>query len=116
MTQRDPTSTSSAQLAGSGQASGPGNSGEGERLAQALDVRFAPHQQAASAAVREAEHRLADARAELVRAREAEASQHYRSDPLVFMRASLADEVESLTRKTTPKKVRVAYLSWPRVR
>jgi hypothetical protein len=82
---------------------------EKERLAYALGVRFAPHIQAAEAAVREAEHHLAEAREALSRARQEAASQQYQSDRLVFMRASVRDEVEGLTRKTTPKKVRIAY-------
>jgi hypothetical protein len=82
---------------------------ERERLAYALGLRFAPHLQAAAAAVRDAEDDLSEARQELARAREAAASQVYQSDRLVFMRASVKDEVEALARKTTPKKVRVAY-------
>ncbi len=80
-----------------------------ERLTQALSARFAPHVDAAAAAVREAENDLADSREALARARRAADSQQYQSDRLVFMRASVRDEVEALTRKTTPKKVRVAY-------
>jgi hypothetical protein len=82
---------------------------ERERLGYALSQRFAPHLQAAAAAVREAEQGLADAREELSRARASAANERYHSDALVFMRASVKDEVEALARKTTPKKVRVAY-------
>jgi hypothetical protein len=83
--------------------------GEWERLAHALTARFAPHAQAAAAAVREAEHDLATAREELSRARRAAEGRHYQSDRLVFMRASVKEEVEALGRKTTEKKVRVAF-------
>ena len=82
---------------------------ERERFAFALSQRFAQHVEAAATAVREAEQSLAQAREHLSRAREAEAGQGYRSDRLVFMRAAVNDEVEGLARKTTPKKVRVAY-------
>jgi len=82
---------------------------ERERLAFALSQRFAPHLEAAATAVREAEQSLGLAREQLARAREAEAGQEYRSDRLVFMRASVNEEVESLARRTTEKKVRVAY-------
>lgn len=83
--------------------------GEWERLAHAVTARFASHVQAAAAAVREAEHDLATAREELSRARKAAVGQHYQSDRLVFMRASVREEVEALGRKTTEKKVRVAF-------
>lgn len=109
MTHRDPQATAAPGHSGHAQYSGHVDPGEREQLAYALSVRFAPHLQAAAAAVREAEQDLADAREELSRARLAAASQHYQSDRLVFMRASVKDEVEALTRKTTPKKVRVAY-------
>lgn len=109
MTYRDPSATPTPESTPADPFPGQDGSAEQERLAQALATRFSPHVQAAAAAAREAEHDLADARAQLVHAREAAASQHYRSDPLVFMRASLDEEVEALTRKTTPKKVRVAY-------
>ena len=82
---------------------------ERERLAFVLSQRFAPHLEAAATAVREAEQSRARALEELARAREAEAQQEYRSDRLVFMRASVSDEVDGLARKTTVKKVRVAY-------
>jgi hypothetical protein len=83
--------------------------GELDRLAATLAERFAPHVQAASAAVREAETELAEARAALARAEQAAAGRRYASDRLVFMRAGVRDEVEGLSRKTTPKKVRVAF-------
>ena len=91
------------------QSSAPLDLSERERLAFALSQRFAPHVEAAATAVRDAEQSLAQAREHLSRAREAEAGQGYRSDRLVFMRAAVNDEVEALARKTTPKKVRVAY-------
>src|SRR5690349_2639506 len=93
----------------SAQSSTPFDLPERERLAFALSQRFAPHLEAAATAVREAEQTLSRARDQLSRAREAEAGQEYRSDRLVFMRASVNDEVDGLARKTTPKKVRVAY-------
>ncbi len=82
---------------------------ERERLAFALSQRFAPHMEAAAAAIRDAEQGLAQARENLSRAREAESGQGYRSDRLVFMRAAVNDEVDALARKTTAKKVRVGY-------
>lgn len=109
MTHRDPTPVPARDHSGADRVPLPDDPAERERLVQALTLRFSPHIQAAAAAVREAEQDLIDARAELVRAQEAADSQHYRSDPLVFMRASLEDEVEALARKTTAKKVRVAY-------
>ncbi len=83
--------------------------GELDRLAATLAERFAPHVQAAAAAVREAEAELVEARAALARAEQAAAGRRYASDRLVFMRAGVRDEVEGLTRKTTPKKVRAAF-------
>jgi hypothetical protein len=65
--------------------------------------------QAAAAAVREAEQDSVIAPEGLTRARQAVASRHYRFHRLVFMRASVKDEVEALSRKTTEKKVKVAY-------
>lgn len=75
----------------------------------ALDARFARHLEAAAEAVREAEQNLTSVREALERARQAAANRQYQSDRLVFMRASVRDELEGLDRKTTPKKVRVAY-------
>lgn len=92
-----------------GRYPGHGDPLEWERLVHALGVRFAPHLEAAAGAVREAEDELSAARDNLARARKAEEDQRYQSDRLVFMRASLADEVEALGRKSTPKKLRVAY-------
>lgn len=83
--------------------------GERERLVAALEARFAPHLEAAAAAVREAERRLAEAREGLAHAEHAAASQPYRSDPRVFMRETVTEDVEALERKTTGKKVRAAY-------
>lgn len=98
----------------SGRASESGYPGHGdpvewERLVHALSLRFAPHVDAAAEAVRQAENDLADAREALERARREAENSSYQSDRLVFMRASLADEVEALARKSTPKKLRVAY-------
>ena len=83
--------------------------GEKEQLAYALETRFAPHLEAAAAAVRDAERALADAEEQLAQAESAAAQERYASDPLVFMRASVAEEVEGLERKTTPKKLRTSY-------
>lgn len=77
--------------------------------AAALSARFSRHVEAATDAVRSAEQDLARVRAELERAKQAAASRRYTSDRLVFMRASVRDELEALDRKTTPKKVRIAY-------
>lgn len=108
MTTPDPPATEPA-ASRSAPTSTPVDLSERERLVFALSQRFAPHQEVARAAVREAEQNLSRAREELARARESEASLVYRSDRLVFMRASVNDEVDGLARKTTPKKVRVAY-------
>ena len=108
MTNGDPRPHSSA--AGPGPASSPDpGPGESDRMAHALSLRFEPHLQAAAAAVRAAEAELADASEQLERARQEAADARYRSDPLVFMRASVEDEVEALGRKTTEKKARAAY-------
>lgn len=80
-----------------------------DELVYALEGRFAPHVEAAASAVREAERELAEARERLARAEETVAEERYRSDPLVFMRETLREEVDGLDRKTTPKKVRAAY-------
>jgi len=82
---------------------------EWDRLALAVTDRFAPHLQAAAAAVREAEHDLAEAREALHRAEQAAANTRYVSDPLVFMRVTVREELEGLSRKTTPKKVRATF-------
>lgn len=80
-----------------------------DRLALAVTDRFAPHLQAAAAAVREAERDLAEAREHLARAEQAAADRHYVSDPLVFMRVTVSEELDGLSRKTTPKKVRASF-------
>ncbi len=85
------------------------DAGERERLAAALEARFAAHLEAAAAAVRDAERRLTEARDRLARAEEAAAVQPYRSSRLVFMRETVTEDVEALERKTTGKKVRAAY-------
>jgi hypothetical protein len=82
---------------------------EWDRLAQAVSDRFAPHLQAAAAAVREAERHLAEAREALARAEQAAANTPYVSDPLVFMRVTVREELDGLSRKTTPKKVRASF-------
>lgn len=83
--------------------------GEQEQLVYALDSRFGPHLEAATAAVREAERGLAEARERLERAEHAATSAAYTSDPLTFMRQGVEEEVEGLGRKTTEKKVRASY-------
>ncbi|WP_413450905.1 hypothetical protein AA0Y32_01610 [Georgenia phoenicis] len=91
------------------QAEGDGlAAGERERLVAALESRFAPHLEAAAAAVREAERRLTEAQERLAHAAAA-AAQPYRSDPRVFMRETVSEDVEAIERKTTGKKVRAAY-------
>ena len=93
-----------------GRAPGEGlAAGEKEQLAYALETRFAPHLEAAAAAVREAERDLAEAQERLEQAEQAVGEARYTSDPLVFMRASVAEEVDGLERKTTPKKLRTSY-------
>ena len=82
---------------------------EWDRLALAVTDRFAAHLQAAAAAVREAEHDLAQAREALARAEQAAANKRYVSDPLVFMRVTVREELDGLSRKTTPKKVRTGF-------
>jgi hypothetical protein len=86
-----------------------GQSAERDRLAHILSVRFAAHVDAAAAAVQAAERELAEASEMLERALREAADARYRSDPLVFMRASVSEEVEALGRKTTAKKARAAY-------
>ena len=109
MISQDPQAPAAASHTGAAHAGGQLEHGEQGQLTYALNIRFAPHLQAAAAAVREAERELADAAEALARARQAAEDEHYQSNRLVFMRASLADELEALTRKTTPKKVRVGY-------
>lgn len=83
--------------------------GEQEQLVYALDTRFAPHLEAAAATVREAERLLTEATDRLAHAEREAAAARYTSDPLVFMRQSVEEEVEALARKTTAKKVRTSY-------
>ncbi|MCA1783370.1 MAG: hypothetical protein LC679_14710 [Intrasporangiaceae bacterium] len=83
--------------------------GEKEQLVYALEARFTTHREAAAAVVREAERDLAEAQEQLEQAERAAADTRYVSDPLVFMRASVNEEVEGLERKTTPKKLRASY-------
>jgi hypothetical protein len=82
---------------------------EWDRLALAVTDRFAAHLLAAASAVREAEQALADARESLDRAEQAAANRRYVSDPLVFMRVAVQEELDGLSRKTTPKKVRASF-------
>ena len=67
MTQPDSHGTA-ASAAQPGHEPGQVDRDERERLAYALGLRFAPHLQAAAAAVRDAEDDLSDARNELSRA------------------------------------------------
>lgn len=108
MTNVDPSSAA-PRAASDPQHAGPGDSAEYDRLAHTLSLRFAPHLEAADALVRAAEQEVAVAREHLRRAGEEAARERYRSDPRVFMRESVKDEVEAVGRKTTPKKVRAAY-------
>jgi hypothetical protein len=85
------------------------DAGEAERLTYGLETRFADHLEAAAVVVRQAERELADAQARLARAQEQEAHTPYQSDPLVFMRESVSEEVEALARKSTEKKIRASY-------
>lgn len=82
---------------------------ERDRLAYAIETRFAEPREGAASAVREAEQALEDAKQHLEEAIEAKERQQYRSDPLVFMRDGLDEEVDGLERKSNPKKVRAAY-------
>lgn len=82
---------------------------ERAQLVYALEGRFAAHSDAAASAVREAERELSEVREQLAQAIEDEEQARYRSDPLVFMRDGVDEEVEGLSRKTTPKKVRTSY-------
>lgn len=83
--------------------------GEKEQLAYALETRYAPHLEAAVAAVRQAEQDVDEAQTALVAAQAAEQDQTYRSDPLVFMRDSVAEELDGLDRRSNAKKVRASY-------
>lgn len=94
----------------SGGAGGDGlAAGEAEQLVYGLETRFAAPLEAAAAAVREAERELVEAQEQLAQAQEAATDERYTSDPLVFMRASVTEEVEALERKTNPKKLRTSY-------
>lgn len=83
--------------------------GEQEQLVYALESRFASHLEDAASALREAERDLAEAQEQLQRAEQEVADQRYRSDPLVFMRDGLSEELDGLERKGNPKKVRTSY-------
>jgi hypothetical protein len=109
MTNHDPRPSSAPFPSGPGTQAVPGSAGEYERLSHTVSLRFAPHVHAAAAAVRTAEQELADAREQLERAQAVAAARPYKSDPLVFMRASAQDEVEALGRKTTPRKAKAAF-------
>ena len=109
MSDRDPAHNQSPAPSEPGQRRNSVDPGERERLTFALGERFAPHLQAAAAAVRHAEQDLEAARADLARAREEAANRPYQSNRLVFVRQAAEDEAEALTRKTTPKAVRTAY-------
>jgi len=102
--QNQASGDSAVRQAGEGLAAG-----EKEQLVYALEARFAAHLEVAAAVVREAERGLAEAQEQLEQAERAVADTRYTSDPLVFMRASVNEEVEGLERKTTPKKLRTSY-------
>ncbi len=82
---------------------------EVDHLAHMVTERFAPYLQSAESAVREAEHELNEARDALARAEQAAVTTRYVSDPLVFMRVTVREELDALSRKTTPKKLRASY-------
>lgn len=83
--------------------------GEPEQLVYALESRFAPHVEAAAAAVREAERELTEAQERLATAEHAASTERYTSDPRPFMRDAIGEEVDGLERKTTGKKIRTSY-------
>lgn len=83
--------------------------GEREQLVYQLETRMAAHRDAATAAVREAESSLSEARERLAQAEEAALREKYVSDPLPFMRQSVAEEVETLERVSNEKRVRASY-------
>ena len=109
----DDTSVPGAD-SGSGRATSPASSPDVLRLVQTFDERFAPHLERASLAVRDAELALEKAHEALVQAEQAAANKPYVSDPLVFMRASLDDEVDGLRRFYESRDVKIgkdsAYL------
>lgn len=109
MSHEEPATTAASTRVSESGYPGHGDPVEWERMVHVLSLRFAPHVEAAAEAVRQAENDLSDAREALDRARREAENASYQSDRLVFMRASLADEVEALSRKSTPKKLRVAY-------
>ena len=80
-----------------------------DQLVYVLETRFAPHLEAAAGTVREAEGDLGRARERLARAEEAAAGAEYSSDPLIFMRRSVEEELDGLDRKTNEKRVRTSY-------
>lgn len=82
---------------------------ERDRLAYAIETRFAGPRDDAATAVREAERTLEEAQQQLATALEVQERQRYRSDRRVFMRDGLNEEVDGLERKSNPKKVRAAY-------
>lgn len=82
---------------------------EWDRFAQAVTDRFSAALLTAAAAVREAEQELADAREALARAEQTAADSPYVSDPLVFMRVTVSEELDALSRKTTPKNLRAGF-------
>jgi len=100
-----------SQRTAAADASGPDRitRAEIDRLAQAVTDRFAAPSQAAAAAVREAEADLLQAQQARERAEQAAADARYVSDPLVFMRVTVSEELAALARKTTPKKVRASF-------
>lgn len=83
--------------------------GEREQLVYQLQTRMAAHREAAAAAVREAESSLSDARERLERAQQTATGEEYVSDPLPFMRQSVAEEVATLERVSNEKRVRASY-------
>ena len=83
--------------------------GEREQLVYQLQGRMSAHREAAASAVRQAESDLADVRERLAAAEADSAHAGYTSDPLPFMRASVAEEVETLERVSNEKKVRASY-------
>lgn len=85
------------------------STGDRAQLTHALETRFAAPTEAAAAVLRRAERDLAAAQERLAEAEDEADSRAYSSDPLVFMRASVEEEVEALSRKTNPKKIRASY-------
>jgi hypothetical protein len=98
-----------SEQAGAGGGPQSGGAADQDQLVYGLETRFGPHLEAATAAVREAERELGLARERLAQAEQEAATAGYVSDPLIFMRQSVEEEVDALTRKTTEKKVRASY-------